>query len=215
MRLTFRWDFEFQGQFAVEVPEDLKPYLAMAGSDLHQGWYGGLAELYLSQGAVELKKKKDFKRRDQGFSRNRAIRNNRQRIVKVWDAKKKRLMRAMPDVVDYRHDTIIDLKNHFMKAPPDPGGRFITVEEVGEVIPGEGLPPGFDLPEGHQDAWGELKQGVEAKLSRQYQSQFSRYHRAYQEATGREPHLNIYVVLFCKTRDAVPAPHENIPKLGA
>lgn len=64
MRLTFRWDFEFQGQFAVDVPEDLKPYLAMAGSDLHRGWYGDLAELFLSQGAVELKRKKDFQRRD-------------------------------------------------------------------------------------------------------------------------------------------------------
>jgi len=214
MHVTFRWDFEFQGQFAVEVPEDLRPYLAIAGSDLHGGWYGDLAELFLAQDAIELKKKNDFKRRDKGFSRNRAIRDGKQKIVKVWDEKKKKLMRAMPDVVDYRNDIIIDLKNHFMKAPPDPGGRFVTVEDVGEVVPDDTLPTGFAPPKGYENAWGELKQMVQARLGKKYYSQFSRYHRAYEQATGRTPEINIYVVLFFKTRDTPPDPSENIPTLG-
>jgi hypothetical protein len=34
-RVTYFWDFEFQGRFEVDVPDDQKPFLALAGSILH------------------------------------------------------------------------------------------------------------------------------------------------------------------------------------
>ena len=72
--VTYHWDFEFQGRFEVDLPEDQRPYLALAGGLLHGDIYGKLAELFLNEGSIELVHKRDFRHRDKGFSRNRAIR---------------------------------------------------------------------------------------------------------------------------------------------
>jgi len=199
--ITYHWDFEFQGKFEVDIPEDQRPYLALAGGLLHGDIYGKLAEFFLNQGSFELIRKRDFRHRDRGFSRNRAIRGADLRIVRVIDKKKGKPMMAMPDVVDYRNDRIIDLKTYYLRTPPDEGGIFITVDDVPEAIPsGDKSPNEVEIPKGYEDAWSELKVMIQAELDKKYNTQFERYHHAYFQATGRIPTIHIYVVLYTATK---------------
>ena len=85
MAVTYYWDFEFQGRFEVDVPEGQKPFLALVGGILHGDFYAKLSELYTSQSAIELRKKKDFSLRDSGFSLNRAIRDASGGVIRVID----------------------------------------------------------------------------------------------------------------------------------
>lgn len=197
LNVNYHWDFEFQGQFKVDVPRDQKPYLALAGGILHGDLYGYLARLFRDEGALELRKRCDFRNRDNGFTTNRAIRGDDLRVVKVMDEKKGKLMMAMPDVVDYRNDVIIDLKTHYFRKPPDQGGRFITANDVSVPTPsGDRSPNEISIPDGYEDAWAELKRFVAVELNKKHESQFMRYHQAYCQATGRVPSINIYVVLY-------------------
>lgn len=199
VKANYYWDFDFQDKFGCYLTGDQRPYLAIAGGVLHGDFYLFPRQLFNEQGAVELVRKKDFLHRDQGYSINRAIRDNRQRIVKVIDQKTKRPMRAMPDVVDYRHDHIYDLKTYFINEPPDPGGVFITVDEAPGSVPDGDRSPDFPIPAGYEDAWSNLKRIVQADLDKKYRSQFARYHQAYFQATNRHPTISIYVVLYTKT----------------
>lgn len=199
-QVTYYWDFEFQGQFAVSIPEDKRPYLAIAGGILHGDIYGELGKLLCKQGALELRKKSDFRNRDRGFTKNRAIRGDDLKVVRVMDQKKRKPMMAMPDIVDYRNDTIIDLKTHYLRKPPDEGGIFVTVDDVpGSVPSGEESPQDVEIPHGYEDAWTDLKRLIKRELGKKYESQFNRYHKAYLQATGRNPAINIYVVLYTNT----------------
>ena len=199
--VTFHWDFDFQGRFEVDVPEDQRPYLAIAGGLLHGDIYRDLAEILIGEGAIELVSKRDFRSRDAGFSRNRAIRGDDLRLVRVVDRKKRKPMAAMPDVVDYRHDRIIDLKTYFIRTAPDPGGIFVTTDQVAQSKPmGDLSPCDSEIPQGYEDAWSGLKTLVQHQLVRKYGSQFARYHEAYCQATGRAPSINVYVVLYALTQ---------------
>jgi hypothetical protein len=198
--VVYYWDFDFQGRFEVDVPDGQKPFLALAGGILHGDFYAQLSALYLNQGAVELKRKKDFVRRDYGFSLNRGIRDANGRIVRVEDQKHRKAMMAMPDIVDYRNDTIIDLKTYYIFTPPQEGGIFVTADDVPHAVPcGDSSPGEVEIPEGYQDSWGDLKCLVERKLDEKYESQFRRYREAYVRATERIPTISVYVVLYTKT----------------
>jgi hypothetical protein len=200
-QVIYHWDFEFQGRFEVDVPQDQRPYLALAGGLLHGDMYGALSSLFLREGAVELVHKRDFERRDKGFSRNRAIRGADLKVLRVIDEKCGKSMLARPDVVDYRNDRIIDLKTHYIRKPPDDGGILITSEDVTKAAPsGNTSPIEVGIPDGYEDAWGNLKAMIQADLDRKYGSQFQRYHRAYLSAIGRVPEIHIYVVLYTVTR---------------
>jgi len=198
-KVSYFWDFDFQGRFEVDVPDGQKPFLALAGGILHGDFYTKLFELYTNQGAVELRRKKDFGRRDSGFSLNRGIRDINGSIVRVEDQKQRRMMMAMPDVVDYRNDMIIDLKTYYIFAPPEEGGIFVTADDVPNAVPCGGASPiEVEIPVGYQDSWCDLKRIVEGKLDEKYESQFRRYHGAYLQATGRIPTICVYVVLYSR-----------------
>jgi len=201
LNLQFHWDFDFQGQFEVDVPSDRRPYLAIAGGILHGDIYGKLAQLFLEEGAIELSRKQDFTRRDEGFTRNKAIRSADLKIVRLIDAKTGTPMRAIPDVVDYRNDLIIDLKTYYLRNPPDDGGIFVVAEVPHDPnTMGTALHPDAEVPNGYEDAWLDLRAMVETNLRKKYCAQLDRYHRAYLAATGRIPSINIYVVLYALTK---------------
>ena len=187
-QVTYYWDFEFQGQFAVRVPEDKRPYLAIAGGVLHGDIYGELSKILCGQGAIELKKKPDFKNRDKGFTKNKAIRGDDLRVIRVMDKKRRKPMMAMPDIVDYRNDTIIDLKTSYIRKPPDEGGIFITVDDAPGSLPsGDSSPEDVEIPHGYEDAWSDLKRLLESELGKKYDSQFNREHYRFVNKIPQDP----------------------------
>jgi len=199
LKISYYWDLDFQADFILDDPEDRRPFIALAGGILHGDLYSKYRELMKKHNAIELRRKKDFKKRDQGYSINRAIRNNNLKIVKVFDQQREKYMRASPDIVDYRKDSIIDLKTYFLKdsTPPDEGGIFITSKDAKIVTPTQNTCTDENtIPKGYEDGWGDLKKRIESKLNKKYESQMNRYHDAYYIATNRHPSMNIYVVLY-------------------
>ena len=145
-----------------------------------------------------MRKKHDFiKYRDRGFSIERSIRGSDGKAVKAFDEKLKREMIAMPDVVDYRNDEIIDLKTYYLREPPDKGGHFVTVEDLEQ--PADDSNASL-VPEGYEDAWADLRRMVESEIYNKYNAQLNRYSDAYFKATGRVPAVNVFVVLYALTR---------------
>ncbi len=199
--IIYHWDFDFQGKFEIDVPENQLPYLAIAGGILHDDIYCKLTEIYLKEGAIELSRKQDFTNRDKGFSRNRAIRGQNLKTIKVFDKKKGKPMMAMPDIVDYRNDLMIDLKTYYLRTPPDKGGKFITIDDVSEseTLINDPTSAEFIPPEGYEVAWFDLKEKIQKELEKKYMSQFERYHQAYIQSTNRIPTIHIYVVLYTVT----------------
>jgi hypothetical protein len=198
--VTYRWDFEFQGKFELLSTGHDWPYFAIAGSLLHEDFNERLTKEYEGRGLMKLVTRRDFRlSRDRGFSLGRAIRGVDGRAVQVMDQKRRKPMRALPDVVDYTTDTVIDLKTHHLREPPHKGGILLTLEDFPGAIPGDASPPLEDLTDNYIDAWPYLKADIEKKLEKQYGSQLQRYHDAYVLATGRSPSLNVYVVLFART----------------
>ncbi len=201
--VNFYWDMDFQSNFILDLPSDKRPLMALAGGVLHGDLYANYKQL-MEEDIVELKKKKDFTNRDNGFSLNRCIRDNQLKLVKVYDAKKKKPMRAMPDIVNYKNDLIIDLKTYYIAdtTPPDEGGVFLTHPDTpAHELPENTLPTTEEIPDGYEmeNAWEELKRKIEADLFRKYKSQLNRYHEAYHVATSRYPAISIYVILYIKT----------------
>jgi len=197
--IKYYWDFDFQADFILDNPEDRRPFIALAGGILHGDLYSKYRELMKEYNAIELKKKMDFKKRDHVFSINKAIRDKNLKIVKVFDQQQKKYMRASPDIVDYRKDSIIDLKTYFLKdpTPPDKGGIFITDKDANIITSTQDNTVNEDsIPEGYEDGWGDLKKSIESKLNKKYESQMNRYYDAYYLATNRYPTINIYVVLY-------------------
>jgi hypothetical protein len=147
-----------------------------------------------------LKRKKDFKKRDTGFSLNRSIRDSSGNLVRVYDRKYKKPTLAMPDIVDFRNDVIIDLKTYFIFESPEEGGILVTVDTAPKAVPcGDSSPESVSIPEGYKDSWRELKELIEEKIGRKYASQLDRYREAYLLATGRTPVIKVFVVLYTKT----------------
>ncbi|MDO9262887.1 MAG: hypothetical protein Q7U02_02895, partial [Desulfosalsimonadaceae bacterium] len=180
--INFYWEMDFQTGFILDSPIDKRPFLALAGGALHEDLYLYYKQLMEEYGIIELKKKKDFNNRDNGFSLNKCIRDNKLKIVKVYDEKRKKTMRAMPDIVDYSKDTIIDLKTYYMSdpTPPDEGGIFLTHEnQFPSTLPEGILSNKDDVPDGYEDAWGNLKEKIEGELYDKYKSQLTRYYEAY------------------------------------
>lgn len=193
---------DFQTGFILDYPIDKRPFIALAGGALHKDLYLYYKQLMEEYGTVELKTKKDFKNRDNGFSLNRCIRDSNLRIVKVYDEKNQKFMRAMPDIVDYSKNTIIDLKTYYMSdpTPPDEGGIFLTSDNSFSSTLPEGVISNKDgVPDGYEDAWGNLKEKIEGDLYDKYKSQLTRYHEAYYIATNRMPTMNVYVILYMAT----------------
>lgn len=200
--IKFYWEMEFQTGFILDYPPDKRPFIALAGGALHEDLYVYYKQLMKKCGAIELKRKNDFKNRDSGYSLNKCIRDRHLKIVRVFDEKNKKEMRAMPDIVDYTKDSIIDLKTYYIKdpTPPDEGGIFITHENpLAPTSPPNILSNKDKIPDGYENAWDNLKQKTEGILFNKYKNQLTRYHEAYYIATDRYSTINIYVILYIST----------------
>ena len=197
--VQFFWDFDMQQSFKVYGSDEIMTLLAQVGTDFNNDFDQTFRTNYSMKGIPELIYRKDFINRDQGFSLGRCIRDDNLKIVMVWDEKKKRMMRAMPDLADYRNDTIVDLKTVFFRKPLRQGDRFLTEKDLeGVTIPNDDLPEDFQMPDGYANAMTDFKKEIEGMLIKKYASQIKRYREAYTMATKRSPTIVLYPIVYAK-----------------
>jgi len=169
-----------------------KPIFAHAGTWIHDEILKQFRNQRINQDKVELRTKEDYQIfRNNGFSVERSIKDVDGNSVKVHDDKNGKIMTSIPDFVDYVDDLICDIKTVHIHDPPDEGGFFVTEEmDVKKV----------EIPEDYEDATGELYGKAMEKIKKQYVSQFKRYKEAYKQATGRDPELYIYPIIYAPTK---------------
>jgi len=174
------------------VPRRRVSPLTHAGTDIHDKLLDQFRVQRIRQGKIELKSKDDYPYfRENGFSVEKAIKDINGNTIKVKDKKENRLMISIPDFVDYKDDLIADIKTVHFRDPPDEGGIFIT-----EIMDTEKI----DIPDNYEDATDDLYEKAMEELEKKHNSQFTRYKEAYRQATGRDPTLYIYPLIYTPTK---------------
>ena len=208
LKINYIWEFELVEKLVSEKNESQNAYLAIAGGLIHNRFENNVVQYFNSVGRKELKRKKDmFGSKRDGFTIEKAIRDQNGKIVKAFDKKKNRFMICRPDIVDYGGDEIIDLKSYYLKKEPHKDGIFITADQSGSKTPKQNR-SASKVNYGFYDAFLELKEYVENKIAGKYESQLYRYKNAYNIATNRECKITVYIILFTKTDEKL---HEMKP----